>query len=197
MATWPDFGEQPWDDELKGYIDAIIPSGDLSDGQLLQWDAATSSLIPANPTGNSELAVAENVTTALTTISTTGGAGTIVAIPFTAISISDSQGRPVTLEYCAQYLTVTNAGVGTAWLLIYETTGSPTAIAWQPSSLPNSLSTAQRQKAWPVMQKRLGVVSSTRTFELRAYLYTEAGDNASASVINGVEQPTILRAVAG
>lgn len=173
------------------------PASALADGQLIQWDAATSRFIPANPTGESELAAAENITTAVTALSTTGGAGTIVAIPFTAISISDSNGRPVTLEYQAQYSAVTNPGVGTAFLLLYETTSGDSLISQTASPLPNSVSTAQQQRAWSVMQKRIGVVSTTRTFELRAYLFTEAGDNANANVANHPNRSTILRAVAG
>lgn len=168
----------------------------LTDGQLLQYDAFTDLLIPLNPVGNSELAAAVNESTAATTVTTTGGAGTIVTIPFTSISISDSNGRPVTLEYQAQYLQ-TVAGVGTAFLIVYETTTSPTIVAFAPSPLPNSAAIPQQQRAWANTMKRIGVVSSTRTFELRSYLFTTAGDDATISIINNPNCPTILRAVAG
>lgn len=199
MATYPDPGEEPWGTELKAYIDAgdlVQPGVPGSDGQLLRWDTATEELVWTNPVGQSEIAVAVNDTGSSTALSASGGAGTIVTILFTAISISDSNGRPVTLEYFADFLQST-VGTGTVFLLLYETTSGSTLIGYRGTLLPNSTAVATRQVSIPVGMIPIGVVSTTRTFELRAYIYASAANSPVGVILNAVTNPTVLRAIAG
>lgn len=184
------------DTALESTYVSGAPTTAPTDGQYLRWDAATSRYVPVNPIGNSELAVAENVTGGATSLTTAGGAGTIVAIPFTAISVGDSSGRQVTLFYEASFLQST-AGAGTVFLLLYETTSSATLIGTTAVPLTGLTDAAQQQVAIPLKSKRIGVVTTARTFELRAYIYGAASDDSAGSILNGTTQPTVLRAVAG
>lgn len=187
---------------LDGRVDVLeataarMPVAAGADGQLLRWDAATGKLVWTNPVGQSEIASAANTTGATTNLSAAGGAGSIVPILFTAISISNSNGRAVTLEYEANFLQ-TVAGAGTLFLLLYETTSGASLIGFRASPLPNATSVARQQVGLPTGHKPIGVVSSTRTFELRAYIYAEAANSPSGSILNAATQPTILRAIAG
>lgn len=183
-------------DALDAEYVAGPPSVLPTDGQLLEWDAATERFVPINPVGNSELAVAENITGTVTAISSTGGAGTIVAIPGTAISVPDSGGRVVSLVFEAGLIQAAT-GPGTAFLMLYETTGAAVSIANSPIPLPNSTAVSRSQVAWPMRSKRIGVVTTTRTFELRAYIYADAATTPTANVRNHTTAPTLLTAVAG
>lgn len=175
-------------------IAAALKLSTLADGQLLAYSATLGALTPINPTGTSQLALAQNVTGTATALPT-GTPGTVTAITGTAISVPASGGRPVTLHYEAVG-NQTVVGTGNVFLLLYETTGTATLLAYSTAPLPNSVAAALAQFAIPSRSFPLGAVASTRTFELRAYVYGASG-SPTASVLNGAATPTILRAVAG
>jgi len=141
-----------------------------------------------------EVAAGVNATGTPTSLSASGGAGTIVVIPSTAVSVPNSGTRPVYLEFEAA-LQQTVAGDGNGFLLLYETTSGSTLLDYSPVRLPNSTATAISEVTWSLRAYRLGTVSSTRTFELRAYLYAIAANNPSANVLNSTGRSTVQRAM--
>ena len=180
---------------------AIAQPDAPTNGQLLSWDSTIEEWVPSNSPGGGRLAASSNTSgtpTALTASSGTGGGiGTIVAIPGTAISVPASGGRPVVLKFSAgfsQTVAVAAPGIVTAVLFVVETTGGGNVnrgsffqqLTNAPAAAPVTLGTYEYD---------LGAVASTRTFELRAYLYTTVA-SAGASVLNSATHPSTLRAVA-
>lgn len=201
MAHW---AETPTSD-FAAALSALMASGYIgkptvapTDGQYLKWDAATSRFVPVNPIGNSEVASASNTTANPTALSAAGGAGAIVAIPSTGISVTAaaSAGRPITLEGKACFAQ-SAAGVGTLYLLIYETTGGGSVLKeYGATPLPNT-AVAGLNAIDVRVKTRLGVVASTRTFELRAYIFAAAANNPAGSINNQADRSSLLTAVAG
>ena len=122
-----------------------------------------------------------------------GGVGVITTIPNTSISVPNSNGRPVTLKYRATGFQ-TIVGTGSLYLRLYETTGAATLITYLANVLPNSLASGLFVVTFPVDEFDIGVVTTTRTFELRGQIYTTSG-SPSASFLNGATGPTVLKAI--
>lgn len=122
-----------------------------------------------------------------------GGVGVITTIPNTSISVPNSNGRPVTLKYRATGFQ-TIVGTGSLYLMLYETTGAATLITSHANVLPNSLASGLFVVTFPVDEFDIGVVTTTRTFELRGQIYTTSG-SPSASFLNGATGPTVLKAI--
>lgn len=168
-------------------------------GVTRNWGQQLLDAIAADVT-NAELASAVNATNVVTSLSApgggAGGAGAIVTVPSTAISVPAST-RPVTLEFQGAFIQ-TAVGTGTTFLLLYETTGGgATILEWSQALLPNSTATALSSVPYPLRTFRLGSVASTRTFELRAYIFAVAGATPTGNVRNNAQQVTSLRALAG
>lgn len=165
-----------------------------ADGQLMAWSQGLGRWTPVNPTGQSRLASAQNVTGAPTTASATAGAlGTAVDIPGTAISVSASGGRPVTLRFSANVVQ-TVAGTGEILLSLVETTAGAVSLMSALKPLPGSAST---QPAYTSANAEfdIGVVTTPRTFKLQLQLWGGTG-SPSAQTLNVGNNPTWLRAVA-
>lgn len=161
----------------------------MTEGQLIKWDATLGEPVAVNPTGSSVNASAVNATGTSTACSA-GGA----VIPLTAISVTDSGGRPVVLEWEGTFAQ-TVAGVGTVWLALYETTaGANTHRKSNIKTLPNTTSANGSQVDTGISRLPIGVVTTTRTFELRAIILTVSG-TPGASFWNGVTTPTLLQAI--
>jgi hypothetical protein len=181
------------DDISASYI--AQPAAAPTDGQLLAWSATLGTYTPVAPTGASELASAINTTGTYTGCSAAGGLGTVVPIPGTAISISNSNGRPVVLHYGANAIQ-TAVGDGDIYLSLYETTTTATGKHSAIIRLPNSINSATYVMTL-INQFPIGAVSSTRTFDLRVVIFAPTANNPAASILNASNNPTFLRAVAG
>lgn len=173
-------------------IHAPLTATDPTDGQLLAWSETLGQYTPVNPSGIGEIAANSNATGTLTSCSASGGAGTIVTVPSTSISISDSNGLSVILEYGAMWQQTT-AGDGVAILNLYETTSGSTLLNIDYVRLPNT--TAASISNFTRSNKiKIGVVSSTRTFEVRIQLVAPAANSPVAKVLNIATAPTFLSA---
>ena len=167
----------------------------MTDGQLIKWDATLGEPVAMNPVGASRLAAAVNATGTVTAMApgASGGAGAIVSIPLTTISIPNSNGRPVVIRFGATFYQ-TVAGAGLAFLYLRETTAGNTAdrkICVQPltgsAAVGNQFATCSDEYD-------IGAVTTTRTFELRCSLFTPAASTPVVSAYNSVNSPTWLRA---
>ena len=172
------------------------PAAAPADGQVLAWSATLGSYTPVNPTGASELAFAANITGTVTSLSASGGAGAIVDIPGCVITVPPSADRSVRVEYAID-ATQTAAGLGTIYVLLYETTGTATLLDYAATTLPNQTGAGVNQIPSPRGTFELGVVTSTRTFKLSAYIYAVASNSPTANVTNTAGQSSIIRALAG
>lgn len=182
--------KQPLATMLTQFVD-LAPT--MTDGQLFGWDGVLDEPAAANPPGE-RLASNRNVTNTVTGMTAAsgvgGGFGTIVTIPSTAISVEDSNGRPGVIKFGAA-LSQTAVGVCVAQLYVYETTVGNTGYrATKARSLPGIAIPFQVGYEWD----GLGVVTTTRTFELRSRLYTSSA-SMSAQWANTEAEPTFIRAV--
>lgn len=193
---YPIQGSSPWDEALKAYIDAGALPADAVNGQGVTFNEGTGLWEPENPVGNSRIAANRNVTgtaTALTAASgTNGGVGTTVVIASTSVSAVNSNGRPCVIKAQAGF-SQTAVGAVATHLMLYETTDGGNVLrqtfaeAQAGSSAPVTLGTYE----WA----GLGVVTTTRTFELRARLFTSAAA-MSGFITNTDANPTDIRVVA-
>lgn len=166
----------------------------LTEGQLIKWDATLGEPVAMNPVGNSLNAVATNTTGVATSASAPGaGLGTIVAIPGTAISVTNSSGRSVRLEMEAT-IQQNVAGTGTGWLLLVETTSGDTYRRYVLQPLPGVTTANLNQISLGLHSVNIGVVTTTRTFALRVVVAGVTG-TPGMQVFNQPNYPTVLRAI--
>lgn len=176
-------GKQPLDADLTAFA-ALAPT----DGQLLAYNSTLGAWTVTNPVGASLNAAAINNTgtsTAFTSVAAT--------IPGTAISVTNSGGRTVALEFegCFQQTVV---GTGLALLMVYETTGGANTFRMASKRLLSNSTVANLANlTWDLNRLPIGVVTTTRTFELRAIILVASG-TPGASTINSATNPTILEA---
>lgn len=168
---------------------ARIPEG-IADGQLLAWDEATERCLSVDPSGEGELAYAENATATTTALTTTGGAGASVDIPLCVIVVPAST-RPVWLEWGGM-ITTSVSGIGSVLLSVVE--GS-TQIALSAEQIPQPTGFGPNFSSISG-RRRIGPTSTVRTFKLQALLWTNAADNATVNFENGTAWPTYIGAVA-
>lgn len=176
-----------------GYV--TKPEG-LADGQLARWDATLGEWVPANPTGNALLGNAWNQSNVATAVAApgAGGLGTKVALTGTSITVGNSNGRRVHLSGGATFQQTVN-GEGSFFLVIQETTSGlvDRAITVRPLTGTNI---AARSFGSIEATIDIGVVTTNRVFDLRAYLYTPASSAPTVNVLNSTSNPSYLRAVA-
>lgn len=169
-------------------------AGTLTEGQLIKWDATLGEPVAMNPVGNSLNAVATNTTGVATSASAPGaGLGTIVAIPGTAISVTNSSGRSVRLEMEAT-IQQNVAGTGTGWLLLVETTSGDVYRRYVLQPLPGVTTAGLNQISLGLHSVNIGVVTTTRTFALRIVVSGVTG-TPGMQVFNQPNYPTVLRAI--
>lgn len=161
----------------------------LTEGQLIRWDATLGEPVAMNPVGNSLNAAAMNNSGSATAFSSAAA-----TIPSTAISVTNSNGRSVNLDFQGCFIQ-TVVGTGTAYLALYETTGgSNTYRAGAKVPLPNSTNANLANLTWDLTRLPIGAVTTTRTFELRAQILVASG-TPTASVANAPTNPTVLQAI--
>lgn len=164
-----------------------------TDGQTVEWDTTLGEWLAINPVGNSLNAQANNTTSTPTGISSASGLGTIVAIAGTAISVTNSNGRSVELQFEGTFFQSV-VGTGSVYLSLYETTGAATHRKSNVKPLPNSVAAAQSTLSMGMSAVNIGVVTTTRTFELRAAVYQASGSPAG-SMLNQPTAQTTLKAI--
>lgn len=171
--------------EINAILEAMEAFVELegapNDGQALVWSQTLGKWTPANPSGASELAYAENVTGTVTSLATSaaGGLSTDTAIPGCSIVVPIST-RPVWVHYQLTFLQ-NQAGAGTLFVAVKE--GS-TTVSNHPHRLPASADATQN--TFTVRGKtRIGPVAAPRTLQLRAQLYTPTNVVAAGNVLNG------------
>lgn len=164
----------------------------IADNDVLAYNASLTQLEPTPPTGNSEIAYAENISgTGQTIAGTTGATGTAVDITSCSISVP-ANSRPVWIE--AKFAGVqTVTGDGQATILIVETTSGSTIIETDTRLLPND--TASRHAtAAGYIRVRIGPTVATRTFKLQARCDSKSGNTPSFSVNNTSTQRSFIHA---
>lgn len=175
--------------------DAAIPApATPADGDLVAWSDTLGEWVAATPTGATLIASATNTTGTATTCSANAGLGTAVAIPGTAISVTDSGGLPVVISWWG-YWQQTVAADGLALIALYETTSGATQLRASYNRLPNSTAVPVTYFDTPVHSHDIGVVTTTRTFQLYAQLWSAAAP--TARVLNTAAAPTGIRAATG
>lgn len=146
------------------------------------------------PLNAGRIAAAVNATGVVTTLppNGAGGIGAIQTIPSTAISVTNSSGRPVVIRFGATF-DQSVAGAGGVFFILRETTGAGAdlKVCIQPitgsATFGNTFVTAADECD-------IGVVTTTRTFELRAHLLTPSGVTPTVKVYNSATAPTWIRA---
>lgn len=138
------------------------------------------------------LAQAINITTVGTAISTPGGAGAAVVVLSTTVDVFDSDGMEVSLEFEGSF-NQSVVGSGTFWLLLFE---GATFITAAQILLGNSIDPALAAITTGLHVFPIGEVVATRTFHLRALLFSPVGQTPAGTVVNAPNSPTLLRAVA-
>lgn len=176
-------GKQPLDADLTAFA-ALAPA----DGQILSYNSTLGAWTVSNPVGSSLNVGAKNDTGTSTAFSSVAA-----TIPSTAISVTNSAGRTVALEFegCFQQTVV---GTGLALLMVYETTGGANTFRMATKRLLSNSTVANLANlTWDLARLPIGVVTTTRTFELRAIILVASG-TPGASTINSATNPTILEA---
>lgn len=173
----------------------------VADGQLLAYQASTGKFVPVTPTGVAELAYSENATGTLTgPVAAAIGAfaASAIAIPNTDISVPNSGGRPVYIDACVMGQQMTGT-TGLAVVELWETTGGTNTFITRSNGvqLPNNTSaTALRNLDVRLSPYRLGVVTTTRTFNLRINaMGNGSGVTWQAANLNAVGFKSWLRAM--
>lgn len=165
------------------------PAG-IADGQTVQWDETTGTFLAVEPWGEGEISSAAKTDGVVTAISTAGGSGVVTDIPNCSVIVPASS-RPVYINYGAT-IQLTTLGVGVFIAALYE---GATPLQVAPVPLPGSISVgpnfAHSEKTF-----RVGPTVAQRTFKLRGYLWTNAGDDAAANVQNSSTSPSYIRAYA-
>lgn len=164
-----------------------------TEGQLLRWDATLGEWVAQNPVGNSRNASAKNTTGTVTTFNpgASGGSGAVTPIPSTAISVTNSGGRTVTVEFDITF-NQTVTGTGCLFLYLRETTSGTVNLATFPIRLPGTATVGSYDTRHGEFD--IGVVTTTRTFDLSGSLYTPSAVVPVLQALNGVAFPTWLRA---
>lgn len=169
-----------------------------ADGQLIAWSTSLGAWTKVNPVGAGRIAAAVNTTGSVTALSaavgTGGGVGTQVVIPSTAISVTNSGGRPVAIHFGATFLQNV-AGVGSVYLALTETTSGNVDKVSHVTNLSNSISPVLASLTLGAYEFDIGVVTTTRTFTLRALLYTSSA-TCGGNILNSTANPSWIRAVA-
>lgn len=179
-------GKQPLDADLTAFA-ALSPTN----GQVPSYSTSLGAWSLANPTGASLNASNSNVSATPTAISAAGGVGAVVSIPSTTINVTDSGGRPVVLEFQADFQQTT-VGAGSVWIQLYE--GATFRVA-TIMPLPNTVAAAQSQISIPLKRWSIGAVTTTRTFSLYALLYAPAANNPAGNILNTANGPTMISAI--
>ncbi len=171
----------------------------LTDGQMLRYDGTTGHLAATNPVGTSLNASASNTTGVVTTASGPAqpalGFGTIVLIPGTAISVTNSNGRNVKLEFEATFQQSV-AGTGSVWLALAETTSGTSYKKYNIKVLPGVTTANLNQVTFGLDSVDIGVVTTTRTFALHIVVASATTTaTPQIQVFNQATHPSINRAV--
>lgn len=175
--------------------DAAIPAPvDPNDGEGVVWSETLGEWVSAAPTGARLIASASNGTGVGTSCSANANVGTAVAVPGTAISVTDSAGLPVVISWWGTWQQ-TVAADGLAILALYETTSGAAQLMAAYTRLPNSTAVPVTYFDSPVHARDIGVVTTTRTFQLYVQLWSAAAP--TAKVMNTAALPTVVRAVSG
>lgn len=184
-----------WVKTAPGITEMPIDRSGITDGQLVAWSAALSKFLPVNPSGNSELAYAENLTGAQTAVAgAASAAGALVDIPGCSISVPVSP-RPVMLEGSFDF-TQTVAGQGQASLLLIETTGTATTVRSANTFLANNVG-PRSQNGLVRAKLRLGPTVAIRTFKLTAQCGATGATVPTFNVLNSPTAPSYITALAG
>lgn len=166
----------------------------LTDGQLIKWDGALGEPIAMNPVGASRIAGARNTTGATTNLAPggSGGSGARQTIALTTISVTNSGGRSVGIRFGASF-SQTVAGLGSVFLYLRETTGAGAdrKLCVQPLT---GVATVGNQYVSCSDEYDIGVVTTTRTFELQAHLFSPTGQTPQASAFNSGSAPSWIYA---
>lgn len=177
------------------YPQIVSVTGTPTDGQLAAWSATLGTWTLVNTTGSGEMATAKNGTSTTQAISAAAGVGAVVSITGVAISVGDSGGRPVELNFSC-FLTQTTVGDGSGFCTVQETTSGAVSLYSDVVRLPNSNS-APASTICLKGSGSIGVVTTTRTFKLVAFLWSIAASNPVCNIVNSPTQPSFLRAVRG
>jgi len=171
---------------------AVAPTN----GQLLRWDSLLGQYVATNPVGAGRIAAATNVTGTVTNIpgpGAGGGVGPTITIPSTAISVTDSGGRPVVIRFGATF-NQTVAGQGSVFMALKETTSGIVDKVVHVTPLPNSIAAGLSTITLGTYEFDIGIVTTTRTFDMRILLYCPASNNPGGSILNSTINPSWLRA---
>lgn len=171
---------------------AVAPS----DGQLLRWDSLLGEYVATNPVGAGRIAAAVNVTNVGTNIpgpGAGGGIGATITIPGTAISVTNSGGRPVVIRFGATF-NQSVIGQGSVFLALKETTSGVVDMVIHVTPAPNSVAAGLTTVTLGAYEFDIGVVTTTRTFDLRALLYCPTSNNPSGTILNSTINPSWIRA---
>ncbi|MEP6710152.1 MAG: hypothetical protein ABJA64_00340 [Candidatus Saccharibacteria bacterium] len=171
---------------------AVAPTN----GQLLRWDSLLGEYVATNPVGAGRIAAAVNVTNVATSIpgpGAGGGIGSTIAVPGTAISVTDSGGRPVVIRFGATF-NQSVTGQGSVFMALKETTSGVVDVVIHVTPLPNSAAAGLTTITLGAYEFDIGVVTTTRTFDLRVLLYCPAANNPSGSILNSAINPSWMRA---
>ena len=167
-----------------------------TNGQMLRWDSLLGAYVATNPVGAGRIAAATNVTGAVSNIpgpGAGGGVGPTITIPSTAISVTDSGGRPVVIRFGATF-NQTVVGQGSVFMALKETTSGVVDRVVHVTPLPNSIAAGLSTITLGAYEFDIGIVTTTRTFDMRILLYCPASNNPGGSILNSTINPSWLRA---
>lgn len=178
--------KQPIDTDLTN-IAALTPA----DTQRLVWSSTLGTWTVTNPVGAGRIASARNVTGVVTSLApgASGGAGARQSIASTAISVTNSGGRSVSIRFGAAF-SQTVAGLGSVFLYLRETTAGSAAdrkLFVQPLT---GAATVGNQYVSCADEYDIGVVTTTRTFELQAHLFSPTSSVPQVSIFNSSTAPS-------
>lgn len=163
-----------------------------TDGQLVSWNNTLSAWVAVAPSGGRLLSSAV-ATSGAVAIPGNGGVGVVTAIPNTSISVTNSAGLNVALRFNATFIQ-TVAGTGSVYLVIKETTsGANTDRCLNVKNLPGSLLGGMSSVTFGEAAIDIGVVTTTRTFDLKALVYAASGSPA-VNILSSTINPSSLKA---
>lgn len=173
----------------------LVPGLSPTDGQVLVWSATAGAWSAANPVGAGRIAANKNITSTPTSIpgpGAGGGVGAKTTVTSTAISVTNSAGRPVVVTFGVTFQQLV-AGSGEIFLILEETTSSATDAVLKIVPLPGTAAAAQNILTVDY-ELDIGVVTTTRTFDVRVLLYAPASNNPSGNLLNEPSNPSWCRA---
>jgi hypothetical protein len=159
------------------------------------WSTALGAWTLANPVGAGRIAANKNITSTPTSIpgpGAGGGVGAKTTVTSTAISVTNSAGRPVVVTFGVTFQQLV-AGSGEIFLILEETTSSATDAVLKIVPLPGTAAAAQNILTVDY-ELDIGVVTTTRTFDVRVLLYAPASNNPSGNLLNEPSNPSWCRA---